>query len=318
MKILIVGGSGFIGTELTGMLLKRGHIIVILDLKKSSQFPELCIQGDIRDLEAVIEASKECDLIINLAAEHADNVEPISLYYDVNVGGIKNVIAAAKANTIKKILFTSTAAVYGLDKGEVVETMTPDPFNDYGHSKYQAEQALLKWAEEYPESDLIILRPTVVFGENNRGNVYNLFHQIYSNRFAMVGSGRNEKSVAYLKNIVAFMDYIISKGSGVGIYNYTDKPDLSMNELVEITRASLKKKGRLLRFPYAFGLMVGYFFDLLSTITHREFPVSSIRIKKFCEHTTLNGDKLFATGFRAPYSLAEAIDNTIKYEFLKG
>lgn len=317
MKILIVGGSGFIGTELTDTLLKNKHTIVILDLRQSSRFPELCIQGDIRNLEDVIKASRGCDLIINLAAEHADNVEPVSLYYEVNEGGTKNVIAAAKANTIKKILYTSTAALYGLDKGEVFESMTPDPFNDYGNSKYQAEKALYEWAEEHAEHNLIILRPTVVFGENNRGNVYNLFCQINSNRFAMVGSGNNRKSLAYLKNITAFIDYIINHYThGIGIYNYTDKPDLSMNELVEITRTSLQKKGLLLRFPYTIGLWIGYCFDFLSTITRKEFPISSIRIKKFCEHTTLNADKLLATGFKAPYSLAEAIDNTMKHEFL--
>ena len=142
MKILIIGGSGFIGTEFTSVLLKSGHSVSILDLRQSKAYPELCTIGDIRDLDKVRQATVDVDIVYNLAAEHADNVEPVSLYYEVNVEGSKNVITAALENGVKRLVYTSTAALYGLDKGEVDVSMIPEPFNDYGRSKLQAHLPL--------------------------------------------------------------------------------------------------------------------------------------------------------------------------------
>jgi GlcNAc-P-P-Und epimerase len=315
MKILIIGGSGFIGTEFTSGLLKSGYSVSILDIRESKVYPELCTIGDVRDLKTVREAMLDVDIVYNLAAEHADNVTPVSLYYEVNVGGSKNVIAAAKENGVKRLVYISTGALYGLDKGEVDESMVPEPFNDYGRSKLQAEEAFLKWSAESTEHHLVILRPTVIFGENNRGNVYNLFKQINSGFFAMIGAGANRKSLGYVKNIAVFMEHIIDLGPGAHIFNYADKPDLSMKELVEITRLELGKGGQYLRIPYWLGLLIGFTCDLASVCSRKKLPVSSIRIKKFCEHSILNCDRLLSTGFTAPYSLSEAIKRTIKYEF---
>lgn len=315
MKILIVGGSGFIGTELAAALLKGGHAVSILDLRESEAYPELCTIGDVRDLGTVRRSTLGVDMVYNLAAEHADNVTPVSLYYEVNVEGSKNVVTAARENGVKRLVYISTGAVYGLDVGEVDEAMVPQPFNDYGRSKLQAEAAFLPWAAESPDHRLVILRPTVIFGENNRGNVYNLLRQINSGCFAMIGSGRNRKSLGYVKNIAAFLEHIIELGPGARIFNFSDKPDLSMQELVETTRAELGKRGRYLRLPFWLGLLIGYACDLVSLCSRKKLPISSIRIRKFCEYTILNCDRLLSTGFTAPYSLPEAIQRTVQYEF---
>lgn len=315
MKVLIIGGSGFIGTQLIPVLLDQGHSVSILDLRRSAAYPELCIPGDIRNRDTVRQATEGMDAVYNLAAEHADNVQPVSLYYDVNVEGSKNVIRAATEHGIRRLVFTSTAAVYGLNKGEVDESMTPEPFNDYGESKLQAEKAFLQWAAELPDRQLVILRPTVIFGEDNRGNVYNLFKQINAGLFAMIGSGDNQKALGYVKNIAAFLAFVLRLGPGAHLFNFADKPDLSMKELVTVARQELGKNGRGLRIPFSVGLLIGYAFDAMSFCTRRKFAISSIRVKKFCEHTILNGDRLATTGFTAPYSLPEAIKHTIAHEF---
>ncbi len=315
MKILITGGSGFIGTELTSVLLESGHSVSILDLRRSEVFPELCTIGDIRDLDKVRQATVGVDIIYNLAAEHEDNVDSVSLYYEVNVEGSKNVITAANENGVKRLVYTSTAAVYGLDKGEVEESMMPEPFNDYGKSKLQAEEAFIQWSGESSEHQLVILRPTVIFGENNRGNVYNLFNQINSGYFAMIGNGANQKSLGYVKNITAFLEFVMDLDPGTHVFNFTDKPDLSMKELVETTRSELVKKDGYPRIPFWLGLLIGYTFDLASLCSGRKFAISSIRVRKFCEHTILNSERLLKTGFTAPFSLPKAIKHTIKYEF---
>ncbi len=87
-------------------------------------------------------------------------------------------------------------------------------------SKWQAEQVLQKWYESHPDWNIDIIRPTVIFGERNRGNVYNLLHQISSGHFLMVGKGENKKSMAYVGNIVAFVKYMIDNVTDA--YNVVD------------------------------------------------------------------------------------------------
>ena len=200
MKILITGGSGFIGTRLVENLLKDGHEVVIYDKVESKKYSELTTIGDVRDKDALVKACDGVDIIYNLAAEHKDNVTPLSLYEDVNVGGAKNVVEVAKANDIKRIIFTSTVAIYGLDKGACEESFEPAPFNEYGRTKLEAEKIFLKWKSEDDNRTLIMLRPAAIFGETNRGNIYNLLKQVHSGKFIMIGKGENKKSIGYVGN----------------------------------------------------------------------------------------------------------------------
>lgn len=102
MNICIIGGSGFIGTHLITNL-KENHAVTIIDKQPSVAFPELVVKGDVRDKEFLLENLKGFDLVVHLAAEHHDNVEPASLYYDVNVQGTQNILDAMDANGINTI-----------------------------------------------------------------------------------------------------------------------------------------------------------------------------------------------------------------------
>lgn len=315
VNILVTGGSGFIGTRLVDDLLKEEHIVRIFDKANSDKYPELVTIGDVRDVNALIEATKGMDVIYNLAAEHADDVTPLSLYADVNIGGAENVVAAAKANGIDRIVFTSSVAIYGLNRGEPDESFDAQPFNEYGRTKYEAEKIFLKWAEEDKGNSLVIVRPSVIFGENNRGNVYNLIKQIAGGKFLMVGNGENKKSMGYVGNIAAFLASLVNANSGVDIYNFAGKPDLTSKEIVYIVKNALNLQDNTFSLPYWIGLLGGYTFDILAKVTGKKLPISSIRIKKFTAETTVNTDKLIESGFKEPFTLEEGLQRMIRYEF---
>jgi GlcNAc-P-P-Und epimerase len=317
MNILVTGGSGFIGTNLVTDLLQQGHTVTIYDKQISKTYPNLCIIGDIRDKENLTGSMYGMDAVYHLAAEHRDDVHPASLYYEVNVGGAENMVYALKENNVKRLIFTSTVAVYGLNPGNPDEDSPIRPFNDYGKSKYDAETVFNRWADSDNSNCLITVRPTVIFGEKNRGNVYNLLNQIASNRFVMVGNGKNRKSMAYVLNFTKFLTFLLKTSPGKYVYNYTDKPDLRIEELVRITQDALGKNNNPgFRLPYMIGLLGGYGFDLLAKVTDKTFPISSIRIKKFCADTVVNTDKLQQTGFVPSYTLAQGLSRMIKSEFL--
>lgn len=319
MKVTIIGASGFVGTRLLGLLEenKKDYTLRNIDKKQSHFFPQITEIADVRDVEAIKAKLKNTDVVVLLAAEHRDDVSPVSLYYDVNVEGMKNTLAAMEANGINRIVFTSSVAVYGLNKDNPNEEHSADPFNHYGKSKWQAEQVLKAWYKTHSDWNINIIRPTVIFGERNRGNVFNLLNQIAGGKFIMVGNGNNKKSMAYVGNIVEFIKFLIdNKCDGYNVFNYVDKPDFTMNELVAHVSKVLNRKILPLRAPYRLGILGGKCFDLLAFITKKKLSVSSVRVKKFCATTQFDSKKAHSSGFKAPYTLGEGLARTLTFEFV--
>ena len=316
-SIILIGASGFVGTRLIDNI-KNDLNLKNFDKRQSPFFSEITTIGDVRNQTKLDGALSGQDAVVLLAAEHRDDVSPTSLYYDVNVQGTMNVLEAMDKNGVKSIIFTSSVAVYGLNKDNPTEQHQSDPFNHYGKSKWQAEEVLREWYNKDPENrSLTIIRPTVIFGERNRGNVYNLLKQIASGKFLMVGKGTNYKSMAYVGNVVAFIKYQLQNiKPGYQVYNYIDKPDMNMNELVAQVEKSLNKRIPATHFPYWLGMLGGIGFDMLSKLTGKKFAVSAVRVKKFCATTQFDATKAHANGFNAPFSLAEGLHNTLQHEFV--
>lgn len=317
-NILFIGASGFVGTRLIGIT-KDQYPVTNLDKRQSHFFPELTVLGDIRNPSQIEEIFHDKECVVLLAAEHRDDVSPIELYYDVNVQGTKNVVEAMEKANIKKIIFISSVAIYGINKHNPDESFEADPFNHYGKSKWQAEQFLQEWHKTHPDWDINIIRPTVIFGERNRGNVYNLLKQISSGKFLMVGKGNNLKSMAYVGNVVEFIKFLIDNKTyshGYNVYNYIDKPDITMNALVSHVGEVLDKHIPATHFPLWLGMLGGYGFDFLAYITRKKLAVSSVRVKKFCGTTQFDASKVKSTGFKPSYTLQEGLARTLEFEFV--
>jgi GlcNAc-P-P-Und epimerase len=314
-KITVIGGSGFVGTNLCRQLSLNQQDFEIIDLKMSNQFPEKCKIADVRDAETLRRAING-DVVVNLAAVHRDDVRDKSEYQRTNVDGAENVAFVCEEKGIDKIVFTSTVAVYGFAEPGTDESGAINPFNEYGRTKIEAEEKLRRWRAK-GDNSLIIVRPTVIFGEGNRGNVFNLLNQIASGKFLMIGKGENKKSMAYIGNVVAFLETCITTDQKYGVYNYVDTPDLSMRELVIQVRKELTgKKGVGLQLPFWLGMILGYSADLISFVLSKNLPVSSIRVKKFASSTQFSTAKASLDNFVAPFKLSEGIQLTLHSEFI--
>lgn len=319
MKIALIGGSGFVGTRLIELLNREpeNYNCKNIDLLPSHFYNDISVIGDVRKQEEMDRELTGFDLVVLLAAQHRDDVTPISLYYDTNVEGMKVTLNAMEKNGIKRIIFFSSVAVYGINKINPDENHPRDPFNHYGKSKMEAEQVLEQWYKDHPDWNIDIIRPTVIFGERNRGNVYNLLKQISSGTFLMVGKGTNKKSMAYVGNIVAFVKYMMENvQEGYNVFNYIDKPDCDMNHLVNHVSRILNKHIPSIHFPYWLGMMGGYGFDLLAKILRKKLPISSVRVKKFCATTEFDSSKAHSTGFIPPFTLDEGLARTLEFEFV--
>lgn len=143
MRIAIIGGSGFVGSRLISLLQTiPDSKLLNIDKQPSKLCPDITEIADVLDVRKLTELLVGIEVVVLLAAEHRDDVTPTSLYYKVNVEGMHNTLHAMKSNGISRLIFTSSVAVYGLNKSNPTELHPTDPFNDYGHSKWQAECAL--------------------------------------------------------------------------------------------------------------------------------------------------------------------------------
>ena len=132
----------------------------------------------------------------------------------------------------------------------------------------------------------------------------------------MIGNGKNKKSMAYVSNVVAFIeDRIKEQQLGFNIYNYADKPDFSMSELVNFIEKKMNIKLLDITIPYWIGIIGGYFFDLISFLFRKKLSISSVRVKKFCATTQFDANLVHSI-FKAPYSLEDGLNNTLDHEFI--
>lgn len=133
----------------------------------------------------------------------------------------------------------------------------------------------------------------------------------------MVGNGENRKSMAYVENVAAFLEYCLEFSPGTHVFNFVDKPDFTMNSLVGSVNEILgRRRSFRLRIPYAAGYAIGSALDVVSLATGRKFSISAIRVKKFCSNSVYN-TAVEQTEFVTPVPLHEALKKTVQYEFLE-
>lgn len=311
--VALIGGLGFVGQRLDALLRASGSWAVsALDIVEASR---TC---DVTDAASLMSHLGGSDWVVNLAAVHHDNVRPISKYYAVNVEGARNVCRACSALGIHQQVFVSSVAVYGDTHGIPATEQTPhSPFNDYGKSKSQAEDVYRAWWSENPDRTLIILRPTVIFGERNRGNLFNLMQSIATGKFRMVGDGNVTKAIAYVENVASFIQFVMQKfTSGMHVFNYADAPDPTTAEIVSVIREELGlSRQSLRRLPYAVAYSGGIVCDLISRFTPLSLPVSAQRVKKFCTPTPIDASRAEQAGFKPTLPVMEALRQTVRAEF---
>ena len=314
-KVFVLGGGGFLGSSFIRSVNQQENEIYPCDINEVNH--KNFIFMDVSKPETM-KSLMNADIILNLAAVHRDDIKPISKYDDVNVKGAKNICDAATQYNVNKIIFISSVAIYGFAPKNTNEEGEANYFNDYGRTKYLAEQIFKKWQlENSNERSLVIIRPTVIFGEGNRGNVFNLINAIASKKFVMFGDGSNKKSMAYVENVSSFISNRLNSKPGIHIYNYVDKPDLTTKELVTFSRETLFRNKTLdIRLPKFLGYLVGYLFDFLSILLRRKLSISSIRVKKFFGESSFDASKKDKI-FKPSFSLKEGLKRTITYEFLE-
>lgn len=249
MKVLVTGGAGFIGSNLVQLLLSKGHSVTVLDSLVSGYrtnlkpFPEAqLLVGDVRDVSMVELAMKTMEVVFHLAASvgNTRSIEHPKIDAEINVLGTLNVLEAARRHAVRKIVFSSSAGIFGeLQTLPIAEDHRVEPDSPYGATKLCAEKLCLAYAKLYGV-EAICLRYFNVFGMNQRydayGNVIPIFaHRLVFNEpITVYGDGEQTRDFINVAD-VASANMLAGLNCGVsGSFNLGSGAAISINNLVQV------------------------------------------------------------------------------------
>ena len=260
MKFLITGAYGFVGTNLCKYLAEKGHECLALDIPaaKRDDVPYVSFYTwDELDKLPVVDA------VVHLAGKAHDlqKVASEQSYFDINVGLTEKIFAAAK--TTRFIYFSSSKA----DANG----------NAYGRSKLAAEQFL--------NGRAIVLRPAMIHGPGNKGNLNLLWGIARRGLPWPLAAFENKRSFTSIANICAAVEALCERGEN-GIYPIADDEMLSTNRLIELIAETCGKRAKLWRVPKGVMRMVAKIGDVL------HLPLNTERIVKLTEDSFVNNSHL--------------------------
>lgn len=262
MKIiyLLIGGSGFIGTNFAKFLIENEYNFKIYDRQKSKYLPKnfITIIGDIRDKTKLSKAIKDCEIVFHLSTVSPSSRLPLDEIYNIDVIGTRNVLACAEKNNVKKVIFTSSAShVYGeVDKDlcPIREDCKPNPINEYGRNKIIAEE-LCKRAAESTKIKIIVLRLSMVIGPYNFDPILleNVTTLMKNKRIIIAGDGRSKNQSIHAKDVnnvlLASAEIPNTKLPNYTLLNISGKESLTINEWIELTKSVIDSKSKVIHLP---------------------------------------------------------------------
>lgn len=317
MNVLVTGCSGYIGGVLARELSSRGHRVTGVDRRPyEDQSVDTFVHGDLCDPSVAAESVAGAETVFHLAASRTDWGVSEEEYFRDNVRATRTLLDAGAEHGIHRWLFYSSVAAMGTEADPPDESAKLRPEGPYGRSKAEAEDLFRSLAGEDGGQQVVILRPSAVYGPDNPPdtNVFRLIDAIYRHRFVMVGDGETRKTTSYIENVVAATLFLFERMSaGVDTFIYVDDPVLETGELVRRIYGLLGRDGPRLRVPNNFATGVGRVFDVAADLLSIDFPITGDRIEKFCRETYFDGGALRREGFEQPVENRTALERTVEW-----
>ena len=319
MNYIIFGGSGFIGTHLIHLLtnecVQLGDKIYDLDIVMPGE--EGVVPGVVEKNEGVdyirLDVRKPIDfkfnptkddIIFNLAAVHRTPGHPDHAYFETNIRGAENVTDFDEKYGINKILFTSSIAPYGAAEELKTEETLPTPNTPYGISKLVAEKIHEKWQAKDNDRELTIVRPGIVYGKGEHGNMTRLYSGQKKRYFFYAGRKDTVKACIYVKELVKFFKYrmIDNDFKGTDVFNCTFEPAYNIEQICTTMQ---KATGMKRHIPLIPGGLLMTAATILGPIGGKKVGIHPARVKKLMISTNICGKKLANCGYKFHYSFED-------------
>ncbi len=286
MKILITGINGFVGKNFVDVF-KHQHILYGLDIISP-------IQEGVEHTFSWNELDKipQVDVIVHLAGKAHDtkNQSLAEIYFEINTELTKKIFDYFLLSKTKKFIFFSSvkAAADTTHNTILTEDVVPNPVGPYAESKIRAEQYIESKKEEYINSNknVFILRPCMIHGAGNKGNLNLLYNSVKNGLPWPLGAYDNLRSFCSIKNISFVVEQLIESEIESGTYNVCDDEVISTNKLIQLIAESVYKKPIIIRFPK---ILVN---TLASVGDFLHFPLNKERLNKLTENYIVSNDKI--------------------------
>lgn len=294
MKIIITGSTGFVGRNLSQYLTSQADDVIALSLR-----------------DKAYQLNSDADAIIHLAGKAHDtkNTSEESTYYQINTELTKILFDKFLQSDIKDfIFFSSVKAAADTVEGVLTEEVEPNPKTPYGDSKIKAEQYLL--SQELPSGKrVIIIRPCMIHGKGNKGNLNLLYKVIKFGIPWVLADYDNRRSFISIDNL-NYVVYEILNHPEIpsGIYNTADDKPMSTNALITLIAESINKKPRLLKIPK-------FVINQMAKIGDKaHLPLNTERLQKLTESYVVSNQKIKQSlGIDTlPFTVEQGLTKTIK------
>ncbi len=263
MKVLVTGGAGFIGSNLVDRLLKEKNNVTVLDDLSTGRIEFLkshahkknfrLVTGDILDRKKLDSSMKGTDIVFHLAA--CSDVRKSGLALEQNVIGTYNVLESMRANDVKKIVFSSSQAVYGASKKAVGESYGPlVPESLYGASKISCEAFISAFCGLHEMKSWSLRFANIVGRNQTHGVVYDFVEKLKRNprELEILGNGKQTKSYMLVDDLIDGALFAVKKSDkNVNIFNLGSSDRVSVNDIAKIVAGEMGLKG--VRFRYTGG-----------------------------------------------------------------
>ena len=307
VSFLVTGAAGCVGQAFLERQGSVGDRMVGLDI---SPPPEgfgagRWIRGDILDAGCYAEKLRGIDVVVHLAAiahslpntkEEADHI------WKVNLEGTKTLITAAAEHGVRRFLHVSTVGVLSPSGGGVESA--------YADSKRAAEREVLGFGDRI---EVVVVRPTTVYGPNDWGNVYKLIRWVDRGLPAIIGSGANRKSLVYSRNLADALLFLSKHGKSGVVYVVTDGGDVSMRDIVRAISRALGGGNRWPPIPFA----VANAAVNVNEWAAERFGLPRLfgrgMVAKLTEETVYDPSPLFSLGFQPLYGFNEGMQETVEW-----
>lgn len=300
MKIFITGATGYIGQRLTAKLLKEGHEVHALCRQKPT-YPSFQNDGfhfhpgDLLDKAAITKAMKGCEIIFHLAGMAKVWAKQPSAFYDIHVSGTQHVLEAALINDVRKVVFTSTGATFGVSNGTPLteENVRTNPFfTEYESSKFIAEECVQHYVRK--ALDVVIVHPTKVYGpglwtESNA--VSQMIKCFIEGEWHIIpGNGKMIGNFSFIEDVVNGHCLAMQKGRPGEKY-ILGGMNVSFNDFFSLLKTTSKMNYFTIHVPFQLMMWYGWQEEWIARGLGREPKITCPWIRKYNHNQALSSEK---------------------------
>lgn len=319
--VVLFGGTGFIGSHLARYLLEKGlaESCVLADIQPlRHEILPVGIRGrissqqvDVREPIPADDLPSEPDLIVNLAAVHREPGHEPEEYFATNLPGAENVCAYARKTGCPNIIFTSSIAPYGPGDEPKDESSLPVPQTPYGASKLVAEKIHLGWQQADNRRRLLMVRPGVVFGPGEGGNVTRMIRSVLGRYFVYMGNRDVRKAGGYIKDLCHAMCWTMERmqeqGKSSELFNFSLDPPPSVLEYVQAICRVAGVKRFVPSVPYPAVMALAGAVSACTRPLGISQPLHPVRVRKLVRHNWIEPVYLRDNNYPWQFSLQEAL-----------